>query len=145
MKKRTKEPWMEADDFGRSIKPGLSVNLLVADIAASTAFAKSVLGAEIVYEDEDFAVVTALGSQWLLHADHSYLDHPMSGIITGLEARGAGAELRLHGRDPDEAEAAAKAGGYIVLSGAIDKPHGLREAYIIDPDGYVWVADRPLP
>ena len=144
MKKRTKEPWMQADDFGRSIKPGLSINLLVADIAASTAFAKSVLAADIIYEDEDFAVVTALGSQWLLHADHSYLDHPMTGVISGVEARGAGAELRLHGRDPDEAEAAARTAGYIVLSGAIDKPHGLREAHIIDPDGYVWVADRPL-
>ncbi len=144
MKKRTKEPWMPADDFGRSIKPGLSINLLVADIAASTTFAKLVLAADIVYEDEDFAVVSALGSQWLLHADHSYLDHPMTGVISDAEARGAGAELRLHGRDPDEAEAAAQAGGYIVLSGAIDKPHGLREAHIIDPDGYVWVADRPL-
>ena len=32
-----------------------------------------------------------------------------------------------------------------VLAESADKPHGLRESYIVDPDGYVWVPDRPLP
>jgi hypothetical protein len=59
--------------------------------------------------------------------------------------RGVGAELRLHGRDPDEAEAAARKLGVSVLAGAKDKPHGLREAYLFDPDGYLWVVDIPLP
>jgi hypothetical protein len=31
------------------------------------------------------------------------------------------------------------------LAGALDKPHGLREAYIIDQDGYLWVPGIPLP
>ena len=35
--------------------------------------------------------------------------------------------------------------GYTVLAEAADKPHGLRESYIVDPDGYIWVPDRPLP
>jgi len=30
------------------------------------------------------------------------------------------------------------------LAGALDKPHGLREAYIIDQDGYLWVPGVPL-
>ena len=59
-------------------------------------------------------------------------------------ARGVGVELRIHGRDPDEAEAAARTLGYHVLAGAMDKPHGLREAYIVDQDGYVWVPDVPV-
>ena len=25
----------------------------------------------------------------------------------------------------------------------MDKPHGLREAYLVDVDGYVWVPDVP--
>ncbi|MDX8443696.1 hypothetical protein [Mesorhizobium australafricanum] len=29
--------------------------------------------------------------------------------------------------------------GHIVLAGSIDKPHGLRECYIVGPDGYVFV------
>jgi hypothetical protein len=30
-----------------------------------------------------------------------------------------------------------------VLQAPADKPHGLREAYILDPDGYCWVPGRP--
>ena len=32
-----------------------------------------------------------------------------------------------------------------VLDGSMDKPHGLRECYIVDPDGYVWVPSTALP
>ncbi len=31
----------------------------------------------------------------------------------------------------------------MVLAGAMDKPHGLREAYILDDSGYLWVPDVP--
>jgi hypothetical protein len=51
----------------------------------------------------------------------------------------------LHGRHPDEAEAMARQLGFTVLAGAIDKPHGLREVYLVDADGYLWVADIPAP
>lgn len=145
MKLRTGEPFMAAGEYGRSLKKGISVNLLVADIDVSIAFQTEVLGVEVVYRDPDFAVMKFAETEWILHADHTYLDHPMSGIVGGLEARGAGAELRLHGCDPDTAEAKARARGDIVLAGAMDKPHGLHEAFLIDPDGYVWVPDVPLP
>ena len=64
--------------------------------------------------------------------------------------RGAGVELRLYDLDPDAAEARARAAGYHVLQVAANKPHGLRECYLVDPDGYVWVpgigiADSELP
>ena len=49
--------------------------------------------------------------------------------------------MRLKGRDPDEAEAAARRLGFNVLVAVTDKPHGLREAYLVDSDGYVWVPD----
>ena len=61
----------------------------------------------------------------------------------GVEVRGAGAELRLYGSDPDAAEARARAAEAPVLDKAADKPHGLREAYLVDPDGYVWVPCLP--
>jgi len=143
MKKRTKEPWMDAADFGRSIPDGLGVNLLVRDIAASVAFQREVLGAGIVYEDEDFAVLRGYGAIWLLHADHAYLENPLTGIVGGTETRGAGVELRLYGCDPDAAEARAEARGDIVLAGSLDKPHGLRECILIDPDGYTWLPTVP--
>ena len=31
------------------------------------------------------------------------------------------------------------------LAEAADKPHGLREAFIFDEDGYLWVPDIPTP
>ena len=32
----------------------------------------------------------------------------------------------------------------MILQPPTNKPHGLREAYILDPDGYCWVPSRPL-
>ncbi len=75
----------------------------------------------------------------MLHADHTYQDHPLHGSLTGDLARGIGAEIRLYGRDPDAAEAVARRLDFTVLQGAADKPHGLREAFLIDADGYLWV------
>ncbi len=144
MKLREGDSWMPADDYGRTLKQGLGVNLLVRDIAAAVKFHEQVLSAGIVYSDPDFAVVKAGGSEWMLHADHTYRDHEMTGVIQGVEARGAGAEFRLYGRDPDAAEKAARDGGWTVLSGAVDKPHGQREAHIVDDDGYVWVPGVPI-
>ena len=40
--------------------------------------------------------------------------------------------------------AAALEHGFEVLEPATTKPHGLREAYILDADGYVWVVDTPV-
>ena len=137
--KRTGTPWMKADDYGRSLPRGIGVNLLVPEIAPMQAFCREVLGAEIVYADEDFAAVTLLGSAFMLHADHSYLDNPMTGVIGGMELRGAGVEIRIYGLDPDLAERRAAQHGHIVLAGAIDKPHGLRECHIVGPSGYVFV------
>ncbi|MCP4073234.1 MAG: hypothetical protein GY742_16075 [Hyphomicrobiales bacterium] len=137
--KRTKEPWMSAEDFGKSIPKGLSVNLLVKDIIRSADFQRDIFGVETVYEDEDFCVQSGFGSQWLLHADHAYSEHPLSGIVAGSETRGTGVEIRLYGCDPDSAEAAARTRDAIIPSGTMDKPHGLRECMIIDDDGYVWV------
>ncbi len=134
---------MPADTYGQSLT-GLTVNILVRDIDTSLRFQREVLGATVVYSDPDFAVLEGFDSQWMLHADHTYSDHPLSGVVSGLEGRGAGVELRLHGCDPDQAEAAARRLCYTVFQGTADKPHGLREAFIIDDDGYMWVPDIPI-
>ncbi len=143
MKKSTREPWMPAADYGRTLR-GLTINLLVRDIDAALRFHREVLAAEVVYGDADFAVLRHGEAEWMLHADHTYRDHPLYGSLNARLARGIGAELRLHGRDPDAAEAAARKLGHTVLDGAADKPHGLREAFIVDPDGYLWVPDVAL-
>ncbi len=142
-KRGEQEPWMPAPAYGRSLK-ALSVNLLVKDIARAVAFAREVLGARVVYADADFAVLRHADAEWMLHADHTYSSHPLLSLTGDGALRGVGIELRLHDHDPDAAVAAAKRLGYTVLAAAADKPHGLREAYIADPDGYIWVPDRPL-
>ena len=137
--KRSKEPWMPAEDFGRSLPRGIGINLLVRDMAAELAFCRDCLGAMVLDSDEDFAAIELCGSVFMLHADHAYSHHPMSGIVAGGETRGAGVEIRVYGLDPDKAEARAEARGDHVLAGSLDKPHGLRECFIVDPEGYVWV------
>ena len=133
---------MPASDYGRQLR-GLTINLLVRDIGSALVFQRLVLRASVVYADPDIAVVRGYGSEWMLHADHTYQGHPLQHEIAAVTARGSGIELRVHGCDPDGAVAAARANGFIVVADPTDKPHGLREAHIADADAYVWVPDVP--
>ena len=133
---------MAADAYGRSLT-GMGVNLLVREVARSAAFLTEVLGLEVIYADADFAVLrygSPGGSQdIMLHADHTYAEHPLLALTGDGALRGAGVELRLYGIDPDAAEARARTRGDTVFAESQDKPHGLRECYLADPDGYIWV------
>lgn len=142
MKLRTGNPWMPAPDYAHSLR-GLTINLLVGDVIRSMLFQREVLSATVVYSDPDFAVVRGYGGEWMIHADHAYEGHPAQEVLVGASQRGAGVELRLHGCDPDEAEMAARRLGFKVLAGAATKAHGLREAFIMDGDGYIWAPDMP--
>ncbi len=143
MKLRIGEPWMSGKEYGQSLR-GLTMNILVREIEAALAFQRDVLGVSIIYSDPDFAVCSGYGSEWMLHADHTYENHPMASTVTPSQRRGAGIELRLHGCQPDQAEAAARRLGFEVLSPATNKGHGLREVHIRDKDGYIWVPDVPV-
>jgi hypothetical protein len=138
MKKRVGEAFMSADAYGRSLPKGVGINLLVPQIEPMAEFLRDALFATVLYADPDFAALVIQGSPIMLHADHSYLNHVMYGIAAGVEARGIGVEIRIYGCDPDRAEAAARARGDVILSGAMDKPHGLRECHIVGPSGYVF-------
>jgi len=142
MKRRKREPWMSADAYGQSLH-GMTVNLLVRDIPDALPFQQQVLAARVVYSDPDFALIEGYGAEWMLHADHTYDSHPLKHRLQTTRYRGGTLELRLHGCDPDRATNQARALGYEVLQAPSDKPHGLREAYLIDTDGYLWVPDLP--
>ncbi|MET0596628.1 MAG: hypothetical protein ABWZ57_02040 [Mesorhizobium sp.] len=137
--KRTKQPWMKAETFGRSLPGGIGINLLVPEIEPMEGFLRSVLSGRTIYADEDFAAIELGGALMMLHADHSYADHEMAGVVDGAELRGLGVEIRVYGLDPDQAEQAARRLGHVVLAGAVDKPHGLRECHLVGPAGYVFV------
>lgn len=142
-------PFMGPDAYGRSLT-GLSFNLLVKDVPRAVKFQSEVLGARVVYADVDFAVLRftdpAGGSSvdWMLHADHTYSDNPLLALTGDGALRGVGIELRLHHCDPDAAVSRARSLGYRVFAEPADKAHGLREAYLVDPDGYMWVPGVPL-
>lgn len=132
---------MPAPDYSRTLR-GVGFNLLVRDVEVSAAFVTGVLGLELVYADPDFAVLRHDGCDVLLHADHTYDTHPLLPRAEHARVRGAGAELRVYGIDPDAAERRARDAGREVLSASTDTGHGLRECFVVDPDGYVWVPSR---
>lgn len=137
--KRSGTSWMPAGTYGRSL-PKFSVNLLVRDVQASVPFYRDVLGATVRYADVDFAALVLEGTDFMLHADHSYDHHPFHSRLTecGTSPRGTGAELRVMGIDPDALEQRAIAAGVKIIQPAADFPHGWRDIVVEDPDGYTW-------
>lgn len=133
-----------AAEFGRSLR-GLGLNLLVRDVPRHAAFLEAVFGMQTRRVSRDFAILTYQGQLLQLHADGTYHANPLLSLLPEAGPRGSGAELRLFDSDPDQAAALALAAGGIILQPPTDKPHGLREAFILDPDGYVWVPSVPLP
>ncbi len=130
---------------------GFGVNLLVRDVALGVAFLQNIfefelitplkaeLKAELSAELRDYALLMFRGHFYQLHADHTYANHPLASLCAESAPRGGGVELRLFQVDADECERRARAGGYQVLMATADKPHGLRECFLLDPDGYCWV------
>ncbi len=143
--KRNGTSWMPADDYGRQM-PKFSVNLLVRDVQASLPFYRDVLGAKIHYADQDFAALNLAGAEFMLHSDHTYDHHPLHHRLAKVAAgeRGAGAELRVMGIDPDAAESRAKSANATVIQPAADYPHGWRDVILADPDGYTWAVGLPI-
>jgi catechol 2,3-dioxygenase-like lactoylglutathione lyase family enzyme len=138
-RKRTGDPWMPAPEFARELT-GLSVNLLVSDVAASAPFFSEILGLDLLYSDPDFAAFRGPdGWHMMLHADHT-LDHsPREMARLSVEGkRGTGAEIRIMGLDPDAVEARARAGGFTINVSATTFPHGWRECRLEDGNGYMF-------
>ncbi len=136
---------MPAADYGRLLAESghpLGFNLIVRDIAAALPFHLEVLEANSVYHDPDIAVLQRQGAQWMLHAHHTYDAHPWHPVLASDAMRGVATELRLFGRDPDQAESIAAGLGFRILQGSADKPHGLREVFIVDQDGFVWAIGK---
>ncbi len=128
---------MTPADYAATMQ-GLTVNLLYRDVEAAVPFHTQVLGARAEYVCEDFAAFAFQGAAWMIHADHTYDRHPLYPMLREEGGRGRGAELRLRDRDPDLACAAAARLGCRILEAPADKPHGTREAFILDGEGYLW-------
>jgi catechol 2,3-dioxygenase-like lactoylglutathione lyase family enzyme len=130
--------------FGHSLT-GLSINLLVRDVAAEVAFLTGVFGMEAHRQSQDFAIVLYQGKPIQVHSDGSFSSHPLHALLPEAGVRGAGLEIRLHESDPDAACLLAESLGGVVLAEPKDKAaHGLREAVILSPHGYAFVPSRRI-
>lgn len=118
---------------------GFGINMLVTDMAKSVAFLDDVFGLACEYQDEDFAIIKHDGVILMMHSDASYAENTLLSLTGDGAVRGAGLEIRLYGIDPDTAFQKAKAKGHYILAEPENKAHHMREAYIVGPDGYVWV------
>ena len=131
-----------AEAFGASLK-GIGLNLLVRNVKKTIAFLETVFGMNAHQVTDDFAIMVYGEQLFQVHADHTYSNNPLLGMLPETPPRGAGIELRLYDTDPDQAVERAEALGATILQPATDKPHGLREAYILCANGYAWVPSRP--
>ncbi len=134
---------VSAEDFGASLR-GIGLNILVRDVGREVAFLETVFGMKSFQPTADFAIMTYGTQVFQLHSDGTYHSHPLLGLLPENPPRGAGIEIRLYDTDPDDACARAEAAGAgaTVLQSPTDKPHGLREAYILCENGYAWVPSR---
>ena len=127
-----------AADSGRSLR-GIGVNLLTRDVAGLAEFLRACFALSVHRESADFAIVAHDGMLLQLHRYTTFGAHPLHGLLPETPPRGAGVQIYLFGIDPDgaadrAADRAEGAGG-LVLEPARDKPHGLREATILAPEG----------
>ena len=135
-------------EFGQSLS-GVGVNLLCRDVRAMAAFAAQVLEMGVHRLSDDFAILSHDSVLLQLHADPTFRAHPLIDLLPENPPRGAGVQLYLFDVDPDAACARAGAmgpeAGGIVMEPPTDKPHGLREATILSPEGYAFSPARRLP
>ena len=134
---------VDAGVFGASLR-GIGLNILCRDVKASAGFLQHVFGMQVHRLSADFAIVTYGNQVFQLHSDGTYSANPLLDLLPENPPRGAGIEIRLYDTDPEEAAARAEASGGTILQPPTNKPHGLREAYILDADGYAWVPSRPM-
>ena len=130
---------MPAPEFAKQLT-GLSVNLIVPDIAASLPFYTEVLQLKALYSDPDFAALEGPdGRHMMLHADHT-LDHsPVeTARLQSPGKRGTGAEIRIMGIDPDAVESRARERGFTINMPTKTYPHGWREVRLEDKNGYMF-------
>ena len=135
---------VSAEAFGAGLR-GIGLNILVRDVRRTCVFLQNVFDVNIHRLSDDFAIALYGEQVFQIHSDGTYHSNPMLGLVPESPPRGGGVEIRFYDTDPDAAVARAEQDkDATVLQPPTDKPHGLREAYILCADGYAWVPSRPL-
>jgi catechol 2,3-dioxygenase-like lactoylglutathione lyase family enzyme len=122
---------------GMTTGMGLRLELFVADMDASIAFYRRVLGFALVRREADYAsvrsgnVTLGLGPIAKLPTEGSYFTRPR---LAG--DRGVGVEIVLEVDDVAAYRRRVEVSGYPVLDELQARPWGLTDFRIADPDGY---------
>ena len=130
--------------LGRSLT-GLGVNLLTRDVPGLAAFLTGCFGLTAHRVTADFALVRHGAVLIQLHSDATFARHPLHDLLPENPPRGTGVQIYLFGIDPDAAAARAGALGGTVIEGPATKPHGLREATILAPEGQAFSPAIAVP
>lgn len=130
-------------EIGRSLTH-FGINLIVRNGNRTAAFLTRVLGFAQIRLGDGFGLFRLGDVLIQIHEDATYGANPLLSLLPESGARGAGVELRLFECDPDAAEMRAREHGYHILRESLDRPHGLRECFLLDPDGYCWVPSRRI-
>lgn len=123
--------------------------LPVRAIDAAAAFYAGALGFRIVHADAGYAVLAQDGVELHLWAakDERWRDRAGDPpVVSGAESFIAGtASCRVRTDDIEALHATCRARGIVHPNGPLaDKPYGLREFAVLDPDGNLVTFFRPL-
>jgi len=139
------------DHGARKVEPvikGLNrlevITLYAEDLAATRAFYENVFGLDVIYEDDDSAVVKLDNVMInILAVDNApTLVEPKP--VAGPDA-GSRLLLTLNVEDANAVCAELAAHGVTLLNGPVDRPWGRRTAAFADPAGNVWEIAQDLP
>lgn len=117
---------------------GMRLELFVEDMEASIAFYTQVLAFEVTrHEPDDYAslrwgnAILGIGPVAKLLKEGGYFGRDISS-----RRRGLGVEIVLEVDDVEEWHVRVEASGHPILEPLQDRPWGLRDFRIADPDGY---------
>ena len=111
--------------------------MFVRDVGAAIAFYTEVMGFDLIREESGYSslrrgeVVLGLGPIWKLPAEGGYFTRDIA-----EHRRGLGVEIVLEVDDLDAYHARFLASEYPVSEPLQERPWGLRDFRVVDPDGY---------
>lgn len=115
----------------------LRLELFVGDMDAAIAFYSEVLGFELDRRESGYAslrrgaVILGLGPVSKLPVEGGYFTRDVAGLRRGL-----GVEIVLEVDDLDAYHARVLASGHPIFEPLRERPWGLRDFRVVDPDGY---------
>ncbi|MEV3858817.1 VOC family protein [Streptomyces sp. NPDC050095] len=120
------------------------ITLFAEDLAATTAFYTEVLGLDVVFQNEDSAVV-ALDNVLINVLTVANAPELVAPAAVGDARSGARALFTIEVADARAVCTELEQHGVQLLNGPVDRPWGRRTAAFADPSGNVWEIAEVLP